>query len=77
MATVHDTDEHHEYTPRPAGRSWIWAVVAALIAIGLIYWIASLTAYTPDRAGNRTYTQNAVTGTDSGKTAPTPPPPGR
>jgi len=73
MATVRNTsDENAEYSARPGRRNWVWAVVAALIAIVLIYWVASATSHTPDGVGN-TATTNATTATGTtggGTTAP-------
>lgn len=71
MATIRNTSEDTEYSARPGRRNWVWAVVAAIIALLLIYWIASATSHTPDQVGGAANTVTPATGTTGG-TATTP-----
>ncbi|MBW8734377.1 MAG: hypothetical protein JF571_08740 [Asticcacaulis sp.] len=67
MATLRNTsDDNTQYTPGTGRRNWVWAVVAAIIALLLIYWIASATSHTPDRVGDQSNTNAATTGTAGG-----------
>ena len=71
MATVRNTsDNDTQYTPRPGRRSWVWAVVAAIVALLLIYWVASAASHTPSAVDgpantNTVTTTNGTTGGDT------------
>jgi len=62
MAIVRNSDDTTDYPQRTGRRNWVWAVVAAIIALLLIYWIASATSHTPDQVGGNANT-TATTGT--------------